>query len=99
MAIHFPNVFTSSFEDQRSADRSLSKNANRTRNEIGRGGVYGATAAILLKGNSISWKQNRFLADFTTGNRRFQVKSGRGGCGGGACSPVRQTVKNPFLTV
>ena len=44
-------------------------------------------------------RQNRLLADFTTGSRRLQVKSGRGGRGGGACSPVHQTVKNPFLTV
>jgi hypothetical protein len=34
-------------------------------NEIGRGGVYGATAAIFRKGNLISRKKNRFLAFFS----------------------------------
>jgi len=35
----------------------LSKNLNRTQNQIGRGGVYGATAAIFLQGNPISRKK------------------------------------------
>jgi len=54
---------------------------------------------IFTEGNPISRRKNRYLADFTTGIRRIQVKSGRGGSGGGACSPVHQTVKNTFLTV
>jgi len=33
---------------------SLSKNFDRAENEIGRGGVHGATAAIFLPGNPIS---------------------------------------------
>jgi len=35
----------------------LSKNLNRTANKIGRGGVYGATAAIFMEGNPISRKK------------------------------------------
>jgi len=68
------------------------KNAgfNRPRRRVrrGRSDFYG--------GKSNFPEEKSFLADFTTGNRRFQVKSGRGGCGGGACSPVRQTVKSIF---
>jgi len=71
----------------RKAGFSLSKNFGRTENEIGRDGVYVAPAAIFLAENPIFQKKNRFLADFTAGSRRLQVKSGRGGCGGGACSP------------
>jgi len=77
----------------------LSKNLNRTINEIGRGGVYGAAAAIFMEGNPISRKKNRFLADFTTGSRGLQVKSGEGWLWQENGSPVHQTVKNPFLTV
>ena len=43
----------------------LSLDSNRTENEIGRGGVYGATAAIFREGNLISRKKNRFLACFS----------------------------------
>jgi len=35
------------------------------RNEIGRGGVYGATAAIFPEENPIFWRKNRFLACFS----------------------------------
>jgi len=86
-------------EQTKSLSLSLSKNLNRTGNEIGRGGMYGATAAVFRKGNPISRKKNRFLADFTTGSRRLQVKSAEGWLRRGNGSPVRQTVKKPFLTV
>ena len=76
----------------------LSKKQLKAASAIGRGGVYVAPAAIFLSENPIFQKKNRFLADFTTGIRRIQVKSGSGGRGGGACSPVHPSVKNPFLT-
>ena len=76
----------------------MPKNLFNAASAIGRGGVYVAPAAIFLPENPIFQKKNRFLADFTAGIRRIQVKSGRGGRGGGACSPVRHPVKNPFLT-
>jgi len=72
---------------------SLSNNLNGTENEIGRGGVYGAAEAIFLEENPIFRKKNRFLADFTTGSRRLQVKSEEGWLRRGNGSPVRQTVK------
>ena len=41
-----------------------------------RDGVYVAHGAIFAKGNPISRSKNRYFADFTTGIRRIQVKSG-----------------------
>ena len=79
-------------------DLSLSKNLYRTACKIERGGVYVALAAIFMEENPVLRKKNRNLADFTTGIRRIQVKSGGGGSGGGACSPVHLSVKNTFLT-
>jgi len=73
------------------------KKTLKAASEIGRGGVYVAPAAIFLSENPIFQKKNRFLADFTAGIRRIQVKSGRGGRGGGACSPVHQTVKGVYF--
>ncbi|MBQ2990321.1 MAG: hypothetical protein IJD60_03405, partial [Clostridia bacterium] len=74
----------------------LPKNLHRTDNQIGRGGVYGATASILMEGNPISRKKNRFLADFTAGIRRIQVKSVGGGCGGGKVPPSTSLSKYFF---
>ena len=74
----------------------LSKKQLKAASAIGRGGVYVAPATIFLSENPIFQKKNRFLADFTTGIRRIQVKSGRGGRGGGACSLVHQPVKEIF---
>ena len=42
-------------------------------------------------------EKNRYLADFAPGDfEKILAKSGRGGSGGGACSPVHQTVKKSF---
>ena len=60
------------------------------------GGMYADNGAHFSKGNPISREKNRFIAYFTTGIRRIQVKYGGGGCGGGACSLVRQPVKILF---
>ena len=43
----------------------LLNNFDGIHNEIGRGGVYGAPAAILLKKNSFFEKKNRFLAFYS----------------------------------
>ena len=48
--------------------------------------------------NLIFRRENRFIADFATGIRRIQAKSGRGGRGGGACSLGHKRVKNYFDT-
>ena len=54
----------------------MSKNLHRTACKIVRGGVYVAHGAIFEEGNPISRSKNRYLADFTTGIQRIQVKSG-----------------------
>ena len=55
----------------------LSLDSNRTENEIGRGGVYGATATIFREGNPISRKKNRFLAIFSCAQRaRLKIVEG-----------------------
>jgi len=56
------------------------------RNEIGRGGVHGATAAILLEGNPISFKQNRFLALFSCA-LRARLKNAQGVVVAGELAP------------
>ena len=81
------------------ASLDLLKSRNTTANDIGRGGVYGATASIFREGNLISRKKNRFLADFTTGIRRIQVKSVRGWLWRGKGSPVHQTDQIFFSSI
>ena len=62
-------------------------------------GVHGGRGAIFSEENLIFRRENRFIADFATGIRRIQAKSGRGGRGGGACSLGHKRVKNYFDTL
>ena len=74
---------------------SLSKNIARMRNEIGRGGVYGATATIFMEGNPISRKKNCVLAFFSCA-QRARLKNVGGGCGGGKVPPSTRLSKILF---
>jgi len=55
-------------------------------NEIVRGGVYAANAAIFMEGNPISRKKNRLLAFFSCA-RRARLKNGEGRLWRGNGSP------------
>jgi len=55
--------------------------------EIVIGGVYGDHGEIFSKKISFSRRKNLYLADFTTGIQRIQVKSGEGGSGGRGTLP------------
>ncbi|MBR5287810.1 MAG: hypothetical protein IKU34_04360 [Clostridia bacterium] len=75
----------------------MSKKLHRATKAIGRGGMYGATAAIFPEGNPISRKKNRFLSIFSYARRaRLEIEEGWSWRGNG--SPVHQPVKKPFLT-
>jgi len=60
--------------------------------------MHGDNGADFSGAKSYFAKEKRYIADFATGILWIQAKSGRGGSGGGACSPVHQSVKNTFLT-
>ena len=55
---------------------------------------FAAAGRIFAAENPIFQSKNRFLADFAPGDfEEILSKSGRGGSGGGACSPAHQLVK------
>ena len=56
----------------------LSKKLCRTSCKIVRGGVNVTHGAIFVKGNPISRKKNRYLADFAPGNPKDFSKIWRG---------------------
>ena len=61
------------------------------------GCLYGGCGRIESGGKFYFPEQNRFLAVFCARkSERFFAKNGRGGRGGGACSPVHPLAKNFF---
>ena len=67
--------------------RESAKGPQSSRASIEPGGAYAGFAAISSEG-ACPRRRNCFPADFTAVIRRITVKSGRGGSGGGACSPA-----------
>ena len=63
------------------------------------GRVYGGYGTIESGGKSYFPEQKSFPCSFCARkSERFFAKTGRGGRGGGVCSPVHQLVKKTFLT-
>jgi len=65
----------------------LSKNLAKERIEIVVGGVHGDHGEIFSKKIIFSRRKNLYIADFTTGIQRIQVKSGEGSSEGGIHPP------------
>jgi len=72
------------------------KNLNKTENEIGRGGMYGATAAILSTGKSYFPEEKSFPYRFHERNPQASSEICRGVAAGGTVPPSARLSKSLF---